>query len=396
MLVSTTAHGVLAVEPLLEVGRPVVDADWISSTREGALVFRVSGGLRETLLSSLVRWSTPVENLRRAEAILADGSRLVLADSWGGRPAVSLVDDTVTLSTNLLDNVELSPNAFRAALFKAPFDTFGKTELRDQLLSGAASKDQVWLTNGDKLAGAISKIHTPSPATGAAVVFSLPDETESVELPIAQVAAVRRKVRDHDIDLGSLIVGLADGSRLVARQLHTKNKRFTAHLICGISLSGSTDDVVHLRAIGSRTEYLSNLKVLDYRHEPYLDIVWPYRLNRCVLGGPLTVGGRIYDQGIGVTSAARLTYKVPPDRKRFVASVAIDDVAKHRGSVVFRVYLLQNDWQLAFTSPVMRGGDPPIALSLELADANEIALVTDYADRGDELDYANWLDARFE
>jgi hypothetical protein len=77
--------------------------------------------------------------------------------------------------------------------------------------------------------------------------------------------------------------------------------------------------------------------------------------------------------------------------------VAIDEAAARRGSVVFRVYLLQDDdWQLAFASPVVRGGDGPLSVSVELTGVKEIALVTDYAERGDELDYANWLDARFE
>jgi hypothetical protein len=107
-----------------------------------------------------------------------------------------------------------------------------------------------------------------------------------------------------------------------------------------------------------------------------------------------------------MVTAARLTYRVPPQVERFAAEVAVDEIAAEiaveggaagRGSVVFRVYLLrENDWQQEFASPVVRGGGKPLAVSVNLAGAKEIALVTDYADRGDELDYADWLDARFE
>ena len=119
------------------------------------------------------------------------------------------------------------------------------------------------------------------------------------------------------------------------------------------------------------------------------------------------MGGQTYAKGIGMVTAARLTYRVPPQVEHFAAEVAIDEIAADeiavnggaagRGSVVFRIYLLrENDWQQAFASPVVRGGGKPLAVSVKLAGAKEIALVTDYADRGDELDYADWLDARFE
>ena len=114
------------------------------------------------------------------------------------------------------------------------------------------------------------------------------------------------------------------------------------------------------------------------------------------------MGGHTYAKGIGMVTAARLTYRVPPQRRRFAAEVAVDNGALDhgaagRGSVVFRVFLLrENDWQQAFASPVVRGGGKPLAVSVKLAGAKEIALVTDFADRGDELDYADWLDARFE
>ena len=114
------------------------------------------------------------------------------------------------------------------------------------------------------------------------------------------------------------------------------------------------------------------------------------------------MGGRTYAKGIGVVTATRLTYRVPPQRQHFAAEVAVDDGAVDKGasgwgSVVFRVYLLRdNDWQQVFASPVVRGWDRPLAVSVKLSGAKEIALITDYADRGDELDYADWLDARFE
>jgi hypothetical protein len=114
-----------------------------------------------------------------------------------------------------------------------------------------------------------------------------------------------------------------------------------------------------------------------------------------VLSEPLTVGGERYLTGIGMHSAARLTYRLDGSYRRFDASIAIDDSSGRRGSVVFGVYVLgDGKWQAALTSGVVRGGDEPQDISIDIAGAQGLTLTVDYADRGDELDHADWLDAR--
>jgi hypothetical protein len=51
-------------------------------------------------------------------------------------------------------------------------------------------------------------------------------------------------------------------------------------------------------------------------------------------------------------------------------------------------------WQPAYTSDVVRGGDAAKSVSVDVTGADAMTLVVDYADRGDELDHADWLDAR--
>jgi alpha-galactosidase len=81
--------------------------------------------------------------------------------------------------------------------------------------------------------------------------------------------------------------------------------------------------------------------------------------------------------------------------RHFVAEIALDDTAGQRGSVIFRVFVArEGQWREALTSGVLRGGDPPQPISVDIAGAQAITLIVDYADQGDELDHANWLDAR--
>jgi hypothetical protein len=59
--------------------------------------------------------------------------------------------------------------------------------------------------------------------------------------------------------------------------------------------------------------------------------------------------------------------------------------------VRFRVFV---DGQPKYASPILRGGDRPVPISVDVTSAKRLDLVVDFADRADELDHADWLDAR--
>ncbi len=76
---------------------------------------------------------------------------------------------------------------------------------------------------------------------------------------------------------------------------------------------------------------------------------------------------------------------------RFQARVGIDDSTGRRGSVRFRVLV---DGREKYVSPILRGGEKPVPVEVDLTGAKRLELVVDYADRADVLDRADWLDAR--
>ena len=106
--------------------------------------------------------------------------------------------------------------------------------------------------------------------------------------------------------------------------------------------------------------------------------------------------GVIYDKGLGMHSPSRVVYRLDGQYVRFAAELAIDDRAGDQGSVVFRIFSEagQGTWNEVFTSRVVRGGEAPVPISVDIRQARHIALVVEQADRGDQLDRANWLDAR--
>jgi hypothetical protein len=159
---------------------------------------------------------------------------------------------------------------------------------------------------------------------------------------------------------------------------------------------GNAADLVAVQGIGGeRFVYLSDIEPASYRHVPYLNLEWPYREDRNVLGATLKAGGEQYLKGLGMHSAARLTYRLDGKYQRFDAAAALDDSSQGRGSVTFGVYVLRDGkWKQAATSDTVRGGDAPEPVSVDVRGAEMLTLTVDFADRGDELDHADWLDAR--
>ena len=90
-------------------------------------------------------------------------------------------------------------------------------------------------------------------------------------------------------------------------------------------------------------------------------------------------------------SAARLTYRLAPKDESFEADVALDDQVGRAGSAIFSVYV---DDRLAFKSEVIRGGAAPTPVKVDTTGGKRLSLMVEFADRGDEQDHANWLDAR--
>lgn len=157
--------------------------------------------------------------------------------------------------------------------------------------------------------------------------------------------------------------------------------------------------VAELVVADGRLTFVSELLPTDERGRgvPFgdeLGMNWPHRMDRSVLGSALSAGGAVYRRGIGMHAPSALSFALEGGAARLRGSVAIDDSAlvngvAARGSVVFRVLA---DGEQLWESPLVRGGDPPLALPvLVLAGKRELVLAVDPA--GDFAgDRADWLD----
>ncbi len=86
-----------------------------------------------------------------------------------------------------------------------------------------------------------------------------------------------------------------------------------------------------------------------------------------------------------------LAYKLKPGDRRFQALVGVDDRAGPLGSVVFRVL---TDRTPRVTTPAMSCRDAPLAIDVDISGAKLLILITEFGERGDVRDLADWVEAR--
>jgi alpha-galactosidase len=106
---------------------------------------------------------------------------------------------------------------------------------------------------------------------------------------------------------------------------------------------------------------------------------------------PLSLGGVTYQHGIGTLSINELIVDLKRQATRFESMIGIDDAASTgQGSVTYEIWL---DNRRAFASGLMKAGDPPRFVSVDLSGARFMELFID--DGGDVStgDYANWAGA---
>jgi hypothetical protein len=197
-----------------------------------------------------------------------------------------------------------------------------------------------------------------------------------------------------------LELGFRDGSLLQVAKATGGPTATRLTLVGGVDLGLTAQtlsaELTWVRSSSDRVTYLSDLAPVGFKHIPWLELPWKPQSNRNALGGRLRSGGQVWTKGLGMHSTSQVAYDLGAKYRRFQAELALDDQAGFRGSVTCRVVFQdpQGQWQKAFESPVIRGSEKPVPVSVDVSGVKRMALIVDFADRGDVLDHANWLNAR--
>lgn len=191
--------------------------------------------------------------------------------------------------------------------------------------------------------------------------------------PWSEAAALFVEVLDapapRESPLAPVVLELVDGSRLRGRLERLDAQGVRLRLGGTSPVPVRWDEVEELVVDDGALGFLSALPAreeegLGTPFDDDLGMRWPHQVDRSAIGTPLRAGGAVYGRGIGMHAPTRVRWSLDPRWDELRGQVAIDDSSLHnaegaRGSVVFRVRL---DGALLWESPLVRGGEPPLAL----------------------------------
>lgn len=375
-----------------------IDGDW-------SITFERDDGPSKMAAAELVRWGTAPELSGQPLILLADGG--VLAAEVREIEGEQLLADSL-----LFGEMRLPLARLRGVIFHPPAQRLARDRLLDRIMQSAGSRDRLLLQNGDIVEGVLAGggrrpvLGPPAPQDDPQLQsLRMQVDDGATEVPRERITAVVFNPSLVDAPTGSGLrawVGFQDDGLLLAQRIQTENGVVTLTLPGGVKLhtdeEGFRESVQLVQPLGGQAVYLSDLTPIGFRHIPFLTLEWSYGADRNVLGGRLRSGGQTYLKGLGMHTTSRLAYRLDGKFQRFEAEIALDDAAGRQGSVVFRVYTTdaKGEWKPALESPLVRGGDAPAPISVDVSGAQALALIVEYGDRGDSQDYANWLDARLE
>ena len=385
-----------------------IDPDWNISLAS-------DGKERVLAASDLALWGNYRDASTGPQLLLADGSMLV-ADVLDLDADKVTVGDASGLGRILWNESSIPLRQLMAILYQPSADPLERDKQIEKLRSGDRKEDQVWLTSGEVISGRVVSLprygrFQPAAPPPQAEVLKLARRgiAEPLAIPLAKVVAlVWNAAQSPAIKTRSMNrLGIKDGSLLSARKIVTDKDQILVELQGGGTLKAFKetgeddaptfwDQVTLLQTSSPSFIYLSDLPAPAYKHIPFTAREWPLGVDRNVLGGRLRSGEAVFLRGLGMHSASRVAFDLKGDEQRLEAQLALDDGAKNRGSVIGKVLLEMElgKWTTVWESPVLRGGDAPLQVSVPLQGARRLALLVEFADRGDEWDHANWLNGR--
>ncbi len=350
------------------------------------LAFRAEKPRAEIAAAEIVTWGTLPSMDGGGVILLADGGQLY-ANLRKFEEQQSVVTSVI------FGDITIPSSQLRGIVLRSPSNFSARDQLIERVLSIKVDQDWLFLENGDELSGKVRSLD--------AATLRFASEVGETSIPLDKIVALALNssppVSPIQSRLGS-IMGWSDGSWFTCQQAVTKtakaaNSTTVVQFVAEGGWSGNAplDDLVFLQPLGGAVRYLSDEKALSYKHIPFLTMEWPFRTDRSVIGGLLRFDDRVYPKGLGMHSTSRVTYALTPTDGEFAAEIALDRTADLQGSVTFRVFV---DNEQRYASPIVRGGDPPVPVSVDVSGGKRLSLIVDFAERGDELDRANWLNAR--
>ena len=318
------------------------------------------------------------------------GPVLVLPEGDRLRAAIgSSTETTLEVFPPLLGEAPLTvPLDAPLALLLAPAgDPAAQEALLARCRGEARDSEVFWLANGDRLAGGFLGLSARTVSLQRNGVASTIDRGGVVALGFDPAIVSYPAPESPYLELTFI-----EGSRLGVRDCRVEQGRIIATSRFGQVIRPALADLARVHVRGPSVAYLSDRKEALAEYVGYLGAHRRrYARDETLDGRILRVGGQPYDRGLATESRTLLAYRLAPGDRRFQATVGLDDRAGPLGSVVFRVLV---DGKERFATPPMTARDVPRPIDLDLSGARVLILATEFGERGDVQDQADWIEAR--
>jgi len=360
-------------------------AGWILSLGPKAIrIQSADGASRELPLDRLVKLfretSPPLPLPEFAHVILPDGDRIM-------RVVIGSTTDTdLELKSDVLGNLAIPLDSLLGLVMSTPALGESLEAWWDRALAEPRSTEVVWLANGDRLAGGFLGLDPRRVKIQVDGKPALIERGGIVAIGFDPALASYPRPKSDFIE-----IALKDGTRLGVEDARLQDNLVVARTRFGRTIRFPLGELSRIHARSRAVVYLTDRKPIKATYVPYVGPTREYRSNRSVRGRGFHLAGQSFDRGIGTQSRTFLVYELEPGDRRFQALVGVDEQAGPLGSVVFRV-LTGGDER--YKSPPLTVTDAPRAIDIDLAGAKHLILITEYGDRGDVRDIADWVEAR--
>ena len=383
-----TSNGQVSSEPVftgLRVDGQTVTGRVVAIGPDEITLASEENARQDLPLRSLVNLSREPRNtpqpLDGSHLLFPDGDRLM-------RVIVGATGDTAleVQSHSALGKLTIPLDAVLGLVLAPPGDSDAFDHLWEQVRGEKRTTDVVWMANGDRQTGGFLGLDDR--------VVNFQVEGKPVEIDRTGVIAVGfdPAVTNYPRPKGDFLdVTLADGSRLGVVDVKLDKGQVTATTRFAQSIRFPISDLVRLEPRTPAVEYLSERPIDAQSYESYFGPTREARRDRTIDDHRFQLRGRVYDRGLGTQSRTLLAYRLKPGDRRFQALVGVDDRAGPLGSVVFRVLV---DKVPKLTTPPLTARDLPRAVDIDISQAKSLILITEFGDRGDVRDHADWVEAR--
>ncbi|MFM7131285.1 MAG: NPCBM/NEW2 domain-containing protein [bacterium] len=306
-------------------------------------------------------------------------------------------------SVALIENRGLAVQSFSVGVLNLPLDRWAGSVFKppaepDALLSMIKSLrtgadkpgDQIILANGDRLSGTVTTL------VGESIGLQPIGAAKEISMKRADILALSidpRSIKYDPAEATTWEISLGDGSRLSAKTLLLNavdgESVISITTRWGAGLNLPLAKVNRIRAIPAGLVDLQNRKPDAVQTVDYVGATPQPRFGSNVRGGPIQIGSRWFDSGIGTQSRTLIAYRLSGSEKRFTAWLGLDQsagpLANARATVII-------DGKTAYDSGPMLSGEPARRVNLDLTGAKLLILSTEFGEGGSVRDWVNWAE----